>query len=273
MIPYFQWTSILIGPVSLQVWGMCVAVGMMSALALSLYAARARKLDRQIVIDVAFWIILSSLIGGRLIYVASEWQEYVGNVWQVFHIWEGGMSISGGFLGAIIAGVLFFRKRGIPFFPYADIIIFGLPLGLWLGRLGCFFIFDHPGKPTTFFLGQEYIDGVVRHNHGLYLSLNGLALTILFAILWKRQPHRRPGFYAVVFAAWYGVVRFFLDFLRAHDTTIADARFAGLTVAQYIALLLLVFAGGMCYSWYRNNSSNNEKTSPKLPKKKKKTDK
>lgn len=236
-----------IGPITLQVWGLCVALGMIAALLVILRIARLRKLKQQLVIDMAFWIILASLIGGRLVYVFSEWAYYQQHLIEIIQIWDGGMGISGGFLGALLAGLVYLRLHHLPIMPYVEACIIGLPLGLGIGRIGCFFIFDHPGVVTDFFLGEQYLDGLVRHNHGLYLSIDGFVLAAVFYLLWKRNPNRAVGFYTTLFLLWDGTTRFLLDFLRATDLPNADPRYFSLTVAQYLSLAMIA-AGGVL--WY-----------------------
>ncbi len=262
MIPYFQWTHFHIGPVPIHIWGLMVSLGIIVGLLVSIRAAKSQKIPAEHIIDLGFWIILSALIGGRVLYVLSEISYYIQSPLDLFKIWHGGMSITGGFLGAVIAALIVIRIRSYPAFQYADIAIIGLPIGLAIGRLGCFFIFDHPGAPTSFFLGQEFLDGVVRHNHGLYLSINGLLLAIIFFVLWKKWKNHYPGLYSIVFLFWYGVVRFFLDFARAWDEPFDDSRFAHLTVAQYASILMVVVGGMLWYALYskRNNVSHGKST-------------
>lgn len=257
MIPYFQWTQISLGPIPIQVWGLMVSLGMLAALSISLRVAKAYTVEKQHVLDMAFWIILGSIVGSRVAYVLSEWHEFAGHFIDVFKVWNGGMSISGGLVGAFLATMLYVRRYKLSFWEYADVYILGLPVGLWIGRLGCFFIFDHPGSPTTFFLGEQYIDGVVRHNHGLYLSLDGFILSCLFFLLWKKNPHRPNGWYFTVFLMWDGVVRFCLDFFRARDLPYADSRFFGLTMAQYLAMLMIVAGVSL---WYTRGYAKHTKT-------------
>lgn len=247
MIPYFQITQIMIGPIPVYVWGGLVALGMLTALMVSRRVASIYGVSREVVTDLSFWVIVSSLLGGRIVYVISEWQRYEGQLSELVKVWEGGMSITGGFAGAFLAGWLYLRKKEESFLTLSEIIVLGLPLGLFIGRLGCLFIFDHPGAPTSFFLGQEYADGIVRHNHGLYLSLNGLFIATIFWLVWKKFGRLTTGTYTALFLSIYGIIRFFLDFFRATDLVSSDARFLGLTVAQYGALLMIV-AGG--YLWY-----------------------
>ena len=128
-----------------------------------------------------------------------------------------------------------------PDLAYADTLVWGLPWGIGIGRLGCFLIHDHPGLVTTFFLGVKYPDGLIRHDLGLYLSLIGFATGILFLILdrlFRITSYKpRPGFYLGLFLIIEGVSRFSLDFLR-----IADARYFHLTPTQFLSIPLF-FAG------------------------------
>ncbi len=248
MIPFFQWTAIALGPVTIHVWGLMVSLGILVGLLVALRVAKRRGLNAEKMMDVAFWAIFSALIGSRLLYVLVELPEYIDAPLNVFKVWEGGLSFSGGLLGAAIAAWVYFRRHDLPWRAYVESGVMGLPIGIAIGRLGCFFIFDHPGIPTSFFLGEEYIDRIVRHNHGLYLSIEQLALSIVFFVLWKSNPQRRIGVYTALFLLWHGVARFLLDFWRAIDLPNSDPRFFGLTVAQYLSIVAVVGAGILWYS-------------------------
>lgn len=251
MIPYFQWTKFYIGPIPINVWGLMVAIGIVLGLWVAVRVAKQKGLDPQIMLDLGFWSVVAALVGARILYVLSEIQTYRTNPIDVFKVWEGGMSISGGFIGAVIAALVFARIKKMPLLKYVEAALIGLPLGLGCGRIGCFLIHDHPGTPTSSFLGQEYADGIVRFNHGLLLSINGFVMALVFWILWKRNPNRKKGFFTIIFLAWYGVMRFVLDFFRAYDLPNSDARIAGLTWAQYIAVVMVAGAVVLWYGVYR----------------------
>ncbi len=245
MIPWFQWNSINVSFLRLNVWGIFVSLGFLVGMAAVYFELKKKKLEASRVYDLAFWIILSSMIGGRLLYVAEHLNIFSAAPLDIFKIWQGGMSVYGGFLGAILAVVIYLRKNKLDFWQYADAIIFGLPLGLFIGRLGCFFIHDHPGAKTNFFLGVNYPDGI-RHDLGLYDSFLGLAIFLFFLFLHRHKWF--SGFYAAVFSMAYGAVRFFLDFLRTGEVVLGmppDPRYFGLTLAQYLSLILVVV--GACF--------------------------
>ena len=166
---------------------------------------------------------------------------YLEDPSAIFRVWEGGLSLFGGLFACIGVGIWYLRGKGLDVWKYADVAVFGLPFGQFIGRIGCFLIHDHPGTATDFVLGVEYPDEVTRHDHGLYLSLNGLILSLVFLYLAKK---RRPvGFYVATFAIWYVVVRFFLDFYR-----LLDVKYGGLTPGQWFSLALVAFG---CYLIWR----------------------
>ncbi len=228
MIPYFEWTTIEVGPVTLYVWGLFVGLGILFGSAVAGWRARKLGQNDKIIYDLTFILAIAGVIGARLGHILFyDPAPFLANPLSAFAIWDGGMSIMGSFLLCAPVAILYLRKRQVDPHAYLDTTFFGLPFGYFVGRIGCFLIHDHPGTATDFILGVRYPDGVVRHDLGLYLSLNGLVLAGIFLFLAKKRLPN--GFFIATFMAWYGAVRFFLDFLR-----IADVRYLGLTPAQYV---------------------------------------
>lgn len=233
MIPYFTLTSVKLGPITLQVWGTFVALGIVAGAVASARYARRFGTSKELIYEGAFWLVLSAFIGARLMHVfVYEPGFYLQQPAEIIAVWHGGFSMFGGLLGAAGAYIVWTRRRGLSMLTMADQLIYGLPLGLGCGRMGCFLVHDHPGTLTHFILGVRYPDGTVRHDHGLYLSLNGFAMALVFYLL-SRKP-RSSGFFTRIFMIWYGAIRFFLDFFRT-----LDARYAGLTPAQYLSIVLI----------------------------------
>ncbi len=247
MIPYLSWTSIAIGPFTLHVWGLFVALGFLLGSFVAARMVRFRGGDTKHVYDLTVLFVLGAAVGGRLGHVLFyEPAYFLANPIEILFIWQGGMSLFGGLIACLVIALWYFRKHQLDPWMYSDSLIFGLPFGLWIGRIGCFLIHDHPGTATDFVLGVEYPDGIVRHDHGLYLSLNGLAMSLVFLFLAKK---RAPvGSYIAIFSIWYGAVRFFLDFYRA-----ADVKYWGLTPAQYMCIVLVLFGVVYGINFLRKN--------------------
>jgi phosphatidylglycerol:prolipoprotein diacylglycerol transferase len=251
MIPYIEFTSFKLGPLTIQVWGLLVALGIIVGAWVSSQMAKHRGQDPKLILDLATWVIIAAMVGARIVYYVYEPAALIADPLEFFRVWHGGMSVMGGFLGAVIAGVIFLRKRHVDVWAYADTAIFGLPVGLFIGRIGCFLIHDHPGTLSDFALAVQYPEGA-RHDHGLYLSLNGLILAMVFLIMFKKKV--QTGAYIVVFLIWYGLVRFYLDFYRATDGVIVDTRYLGLTPAQYFSLAMV---GAGIWLYFKKLSKKN----------------
>lgn len=247
MLPYITFSDFTLGSVTFHVWGLFVAVGFLFGGFMAARFAQRRGSDPRIVWDLVFLSMIVGMIGGRLGHVffydpAYYWRHPV----EIFQIWRGGLSVYGGLILGTMVGVFFLRKRQVDVWRYADIVAFGLPFGKWIGRLGCFLIHDHPGTVTDFTLGVQYPDGVLRHDLGLYLSINAFLLGCV--MLWFAQKERPTGTYVGIFAVWYGVTRFALDFLRT-----VDVRYFGLTPGQYFSMILFIFGIGT-FMWIRKRS-------------------
>lgn len=235
-----------------------MALGIIVATVVTYRAAKQRGLPAHQVWDVAFWVVVAAFIGARLGYVVlyepAYFWEHPGEAWQ---FWLGGFSSFGGFFGGAVAGWLVIKKYKLNFWKWIDVILLGLPIGWAIGRIGCFFIHDHPGRLTDFFLGVQYPDGG-RHDLGLYEAINaGILALVLF--LFREVLKKRPGAVAGLVSLWYGLTRFFLDFLRAVDGATVDIRYFGLTPGQYGSAMLVVF--GVWLLIFRRASDMSSRTS------------
>ncbi len=239
MLPYFELHVIHLGPLPIQVWGFFVALGIVLGTWIVARVGKERGLSPSLIWDASFWVILGAIIGARLLFVFSYASlEIFTNPLSLFALWDGGMSIMGGFFGAVAMGVWYLRKHGADVWAYANAGVFGLPFGLAIGRVGCFLIHDHPGTASHFFLAvQNPSKEGGFHDLGLYDVFVCVAIALLFLFL--RYKKALPGLYVPLFLILYGFARFWLDFFR-----ILDARYFGLTPAQYLAVAMGIV--GVC---------------------------
>ncbi|MEK7516625.1 MAG: prolipoprotein diacylglyceryl transferase [Patescibacteria group bacterium] len=224
-----------LGPIALYTWGLFVSAGILAGFLYARQEAKKRGVLAHDVADGVFWILLAAFLGARLSHVfLYDWGYYRANLWEIPQVWHGGLSSFGGFAGALVAAAIFARARRINFTRYAETLIVGLPLGLAIGRVGCYVNRMHPGVHTNLPIGVRYPDGV-RFDLGL---MEAFSAALLFGTILLLARRTWPvGFFMAVVMLWYGTVRFFSDFLR-----IEDARYLGLTPAQY-GSLGLVFGG------------------------------
>ncbi len=231
MIPYFEYHAIVIGPVTLQVWGLWVSLGIICGVLLADRLAKKYFLALKLVWDLTVWALLAGLVGARLGHVLFyDPIYYFSHPAEIFYFWQGGASSLGGFLGAGLAIWIFVKVNKISWTDlsaYLDIMAPGFWLGWAIGRIGCFFIHDHPGTLSNFMLAVKFPEGA-RHDLGLYDSILAWFLLAFCLVFLKKFHQQNSGKIFLFTAALYAFVRFWLDFLR-----VADTRYFYLTPAQW----------------------------------------
>jgi phosphatidylglycerol:prolipoprotein diacylglycerol transferase len=235
MLPYIAQPTLTIGPVTIHAFGVLVAIGVLVGARVLGRRVAHESLDPEIASSLLVWLLACGFVGAhlvdRLIYFP---RETLAHPLTLVEIWSG-LSSFGGFAGAALGiAIASHRARlGARAFRYVDAIAYAFPFGWFFGRMGCFLAFDHPGVATNAWIGERFVDGVVRHNLGLEEALFFVPLAALFVVLGRRR--RSPGFFAGLLAALYAPVRFYLDTLR-----VVDVRYAGLTPGQWGAVALFV---------------------------------
>jgi phosphatidylglycerol---prolipoprotein diacylglyceryl transferase len=239
VIPYFVVPTLHLGPVPIQPFGVLSATGVWLASWLLVRTARRSGLDPEAVEKLAGWALFGGLVGAHLVHVLLYHPEELreNGPLQLLKFWDG-LSSTGGVVGGLLASIAYLRHRGLRFAPYADSFAIALPPGWAIARLGCFAVHDHPGVLTHFFLAVDFPGGP-RHDLGLDDALVLAAITVIVRAVRKR-PELQGRLLGVV-ALLYGTCRFLLDFLRARDVGYVDARYLGLTPAQYAAIVLVIW--------------------------------
>ena len=156
-----------------------------------------------------FWVLVPGFAGAhlvdRLVYFP---RQTLDDPLTLLMFWRG-ISSFGGFLGAVTGAIVFVTATGAlrgRTWAYLDAVAYAFPFGWIFGRTGCFLAFDHPGAPTTFFLGQDDGQGQVIHNLGLEEALYTVLVAGLFALLGRRP--RFPGFFVALLPVVYAPFRF-----------------------------------------------------------------
>lgn len=247
MIPYGPITEFHLGPITIQAWGLMVALGFMVGILLILWQVKQAGFKTEKILDLVLWVFIASMVGARVFYVIVFWQDFAGQWLEALKIWNGGMVFYGGLLFAIAVFIWFARRHRMNIWRLSDWAAPALALGTAIGRVGCHLIQDHPGKITTFPLAIM-VNGELRHETALYLVFSNLII-FSFLWLWLRKSQKLPvGALFYIYLIWEGITRFVIDFFRADDLLGADPRYWGLTVSQYIGIGLVV-AGVMVWGY------------------------
>ncbi len=246
MLPYFELRQIPIGGGrSVAAFGVLVVAGVVAGMRFA--QSRARKLgipEGEINLAMA-WALIAGFLGSHVVVLLTEPDAFEHGLRSLVEFWNG-MSAFGGFFGALVGLMIHFRRRE-HWLVEADILVQALVLGWIFGRLGCTLVHDHIGTPSQFPLAVRFADGP-RHDLGLYELLYTLLVLAPAVLVLNRRP-RPPGTTMWVIGLLYAPARFLGDFLRRTDLPAPDARYLGLTPAQYACIVLAGLA--LTLAWRR----------------------
>ena len=205
--------------------------------------------------DLITYFIIGVILGGRLGYVIFYNLEYYSNnLFEIFMIWEGGMSFHGGLIGIIIATYIFSKINKINTFSFLDLISMSAPIGIFLGRIANFINSELYGKETDLFWSVKFIkiDEISRHPSQIYEAIfEGIILFLLLNYLFKKYLYRSSGLISALFLIFYSVFRFFIEFTREPDIQIGYVLY-NLTLGQILSFVFLIFG---LFLFYKKNEA------------------
>lgn len=255
------------GNFRIYTYGVAMALSFTVAIYLALKRTERDGRDPIVTLDLSFWVLISSIIGARILFILTRFEDYMQYPMEMFKVWKGGLVYYGGLIGAIIGGTVYLRYKKAPALTYLDIIAPYAALGLTIHRaLGCFggtgccygrptdlpwgVVFP-PGSPAAAAFGSN----VAVHPTQLYESLNGL---IIFFFLkgWAKYKKIVQGEEAAWFCIIYAVNRFIIEFFRGDKIR----GFIGpLSTSQAISIGM--FLGGITlFAWVRKKYTAASKT-------------
>ncbi|MCS6987643.1 MAG: prolipoprotein diacylglyceryl transferase [Sphingomonadaceae bacterium] len=252
--PPVEWTSLgldpvalTLGPLAIRWYSLAYIAGILLGWRLLRVMLRRPGAPMQVahVDDLVGWCTLGVILGGRLAYVVFyDPATFLAEPLRILKIWEGGMAFHGGFLGVILAIVLYGRARGLALWRVLDYVAVVAPLGLFLGRLANFVNGELWGRPTDGSWGVVFPGAgpEPRHPSQLYeATLEGLVLFVVLNLLfWRTEAHLRPGLLGGLFVLLYGLFRFAVEFVREPDPQLGVLAL-GLTMGQTLSLPMILF--------------------------------
>jgi phosphatidylglycerol---prolipoprotein diacylglyceryl transferase len=238
-------------------YGVMLALSFLFGIMLSSWRAKKQGLDPNIIPDVGFWVIIAAIIGSRLYYVLLHFDEFSGNLLSIVNPFQGdvigigGLVMYGGFIGAIIAGLLFFKLKKVPFLPYADALAPSVGFGIMLTRIGCFLngccygASAHGSLSVTFPITspagmyQSHMHATGLYPSQLFESFGGLLIGLIILFVGRFKPFTGLQFYLI--GVLYAILRFFVDLSRYYST---NEHVGPLSHNQIVCIVLfIVFAG------------------------------
>ncbi|MDD4940536.1 MAG: prolipoprotein diacylglyceryl transferase [Candidatus Omnitrophica bacterium] len=250
-----------VGPVTVYSYGFMLALAFIIGTILAQARARRQNISPDAIMDLVFAILVSSILGARVLYVAVNWRFYQAHPFDIVKVWEGGLVFYGGFILALFVAVWFMRARKLSFGTIADIMAPSVALGIALGRIGCFLNgccygavsgrwgVAFPCRDGSPVCAQQAADGLISLSARqslpvlptqLYSAF--LALLIFAALLALERYKKFDGFLFWLLALMYGAGRFFIEGVRYYE----EAFMIGpLTISQAISAGLFGIAGAV----------------------------
>ena len=234
-----------LGPVSIHLYGLIIATGLLLAVLYGCRRCSQFGIIEDTLTDGVLWVTPFAFLCARLYYCIFYWEQggYAANPLSILYVWEGGLAIYGGVIGAILGIIVFCKVKKVSIGAVLDIVALGFLIGQAMGRWGNFFNREAFGAETDSFLRMglyNVVTGVTEYHHPtfLYESVWNLAGFIALHFLSKRRQY--DGQVALGYAAWYGLGRVFIEGLRTDSLYIGAFR-----VSQLVAAASFVLAAAM----------------------------
>ena len=248
--------SLTLGPVSIHYYGILIAVGLLLAILYAWKRCKEFGINDNDLTDGVLWIVPLSVICARLYYCAFEWEQYAKDPVSILYIWNGGLAIYGGVLGALLGVSIFCKFKKIKLPALLDLVALGFLIGQCIGRWGNFFNREAFGSETDWWLKMGLLNSLTKqveyhHPTFLYESVWNLIGFVLLHFLSKRRKY--DGQIALGYVAWYGLGRAFIEALRTDSLMWGPFR-----VSQVLAAVsCLAAAVVLCVQTYREHSPEN----------------
>lgn len=237
-----------IGPLQIHWYGLLIALGMLLAVVYACRRCKTFGLTDNDLIDGVLCIVPFAVLCARAYYCIFQWEAYADNPISVLYIWQGGLAIYGGVIGAAIGIVVFalIKKSKVKLTAVLDITALGFLIGQSVGRWGNFINREAFGAETTSFLRMGLLNkltGEVTYYHPTFLY-ESLWNACGFVLLHYLTPKRKyDGQIALGYVAWYGLGRAMIEGLRTDSLYLGPIRVSQLlaAVSCFVAVTVLIF--------------------------------
>jgi len=243
-------------------YGVLLAIAFILALWVTAQLAARDGLPKDRIYDLGLYILASSLIGSKLLLIATEWNDYGGNWRRIFSLdlFRSAGVYYGGFVAALVVSVLLMWRWKLPWRKTADAFAPGVAIGHTIGRLGCFAAGCCWGKPTSSWIGVRFtqkaaeLTGVPTGQALIPTQLieAGFNLLIFGFLIWLRRRRVFEGQVIFTYLIVYSIARFTIEFWRDDPR----GELFGMSTSQFISVVL--FLAGIAlnvYHWRRTAAS------------------
>src|SRR5580700_2205820 len=240
-----------LGPITVYTYGVLLAAAYLLGLKLAMVRASARGLDSARILDLGIYIIISALIGAKLLLLITDFNAFRNDPRELLMLARSGGVFYGGLILAVSVALWYIRRAGLPLWTTCDVFAPGIALGHVIGRFGCFFAGCCYGKPTTMPWGITFTDpfaaanvgtplGVPLHPTQLYEA--GAELIILLGLLLTEKKGKLyAGRTFWLYILLYAISRYFIEYFRGDERGTVGM----FSTSQFISILLTPLAIAM----------------------------
>ena len=224
-------------------YGILIALGVVLAYFFCRKKAKSRGITDDTLLDIILYGLPAAIVCARLYYVVFSWADYKDDFLSVFKVWEGGLAIYGGIIGACISTAVYCRIKKLPLAKVLDIGAFGLLIGQIVGRWGNFVNAEAYGSLTeSALLRMELLDKAITvHPTFLYESLWNVFVLAFLHVYEKKQAFCGEIFLGYI--SCYGIGRFFIEGMRQDSLWLGAVR-----ISQCVAFACTIV--GICLIVY-----------------------
>jgi phosphatidylglycerol---prolipoprotein diacylglyceryl transferase len=235
-----------LGPLTVYTYGVLLAAAYLLGLKLAMVRARSRGLDPTRMLDLGIYIIISALVGAKVLLFFVDFEQFRRNPAELLSLARSGGVFYGGLILAVAVAFWYMRRHGLPLWQTCDVFAPGIALGHAIGRLGCLAAGCCYGRPTSVPWAITFTNpaaaanvgtplGVPLHPTQLYESSAELLILILL-LATERKGRSYPGRTFWLYMMLYGISRFVIEFFRGDDRGMV---FGTLSTSQFISLLIV----------------------------------
>ena len=256
-------TAFSVGGIDIQWYGVIIVTGLILALLYVLPRMKRFGLDGDRAIDAIIGGVIGGIIGARVYYVLLRWDEYKGDLKAIFNTRNGGLAIYGGLIGAILVGLVICKVRKVKMLPMLDIVSLGFLIGQGIGRWGNFVNQECFGSNTDWLLSmtggriqntiieQTSLGGEMNINGNATMMWNmgvhpcffyesmGCLLGFLVLSFWSKR-RKYDGQIFLMYLAWYGTVRFFIEGIRTDSLMAGSLKFSQMVSAVLVVASVII---------------------------------
>jgi phosphatidylglycerol:prolipoprotein diacylglycerol transferase len=242
-----------LGPLTVYTYGVLLAAAYLLGLKLAMVRAKSRNLDQTRILDLGIYIIISALVGAKLLLLITDFRTFTDNPRELLSLARSGGVFYGGLILAVSVALWYIRRIGLPLWTTCDVFAPGIALGHVVGRLGCLFAGCCYGKPTSVPWAITFTDPFAATNVGTPLNVplhptqlyesGAEALILLLLLGTERRGRPYPGRTFWLYILLYSISRYVIEIYRGDPRGTIGI----FSTSQFISLLLAPLAIGMLF--------------------------